>query len=292
MKIVKLVGKILGVLLVLTALTVLSLYFMYRLPSQAPERAQIFAGKEFAHRGGYHYGPENCLFTIQKVSHRGIKAIEVDLQLTRDGVLVLFHDKTLDRMTNGKGLIYGKTYAELKKLFLKDKDGKTLSKCKIASLDSYLTFAKREKLVTELDIKPLTHYTTIAKELSRLLKKHNMHNRVYASSFHPTMLYQIRKHDPRVMTSLSLREKATENPVINRILLSSWMPSFLGVSLVEPHLKLITPPSVKQWTRRGYVVVGWTANTKVAKERLKQLHVSFVSNCPGDVCKDHHSDDL
>ncbi len=70
----------------------------------------------FAHRGGAKRWPENTLRAFQESIARGYRHIETDIHLTRDGQLVVFHDDTLDRCTDGSGPIAARTVAELKRL--------------------------------------------------------------------------------------------------------------------------------------------------------------------------------
>lgn len=292
MKIVRRVVVVFSALVLLLVGVVLALYMSLRIKPLPPSVASVFAGKELAHRGGYEYGPENCLPHIKSLSQKGIKTMEVDLLTSKDGVLVLFHDHTINRVTNGKGAVKALTLKELQNVLIKEKDGKTLSSCKIATLNDYLKLVKQEKLLSELDLKhkDKKSYQHVAKEVSRLIKKHKVYDRVYVSSFDPRMLYQVRKYDPKIVTAYSFRTDATGNFWVDSFLRSRWVPSFLGVSILEPQKKLVTASSVKSWTQQGYTIVAWTANLKKDKERLKKLKVSFVSNCPGRVCLDHSSD--
>ncbi len=57
-----------------------------------------------AHRGDWRNAPENSILAIEKAVAMGVDIIEIDIQKTRDGQLVLMHDETVDRTTNGKGL--------------------------------------------------------------------------------------------------------------------------------------------------------------------------------------------
>ena len=72
-----------------------------------------------AHRGDWRSAPENSLQAFQNCIDMGVDMIELDLQRTSDGVLVVMHDRTLDRCSNGKGKISDHTYAELQQLYLK-----------------------------------------------------------------------------------------------------------------------------------------------------------------------------
>ena len=69
-----------------------------------------------AHRGGSLEAPENTLASFRHAINVGVEYVELDVQMSKDGVLVVIHDETLDRTTNGSGSIGDYTYAELKKL--------------------------------------------------------------------------------------------------------------------------------------------------------------------------------
>ena len=70
----------------------------------------------YAHRGASEYAPENTLSSFYLGLLQGANGIETDVQRTKDGVLVLFHDDTVDRVTDGKGRLSDYTFDELKKL--------------------------------------------------------------------------------------------------------------------------------------------------------------------------------
>lgn len=76
-----------------------------------------------AHRGGAGYGPENSLSCIRRSLEAGVPSIEIDVQLSKDGHVVVCHDGKVNRTTNGKGHISQMTLEELRSLRLKDKDG-------------------------------------------------------------------------------------------------------------------------------------------------------------------------
>ena len=63
--------------------------------------------KKLAHRGYSYLYPENTMLAFQKAIERGFDGIETDVHLTKDGYLVLCHDETIDRTSNGKGYING-----------------------------------------------------------------------------------------------------------------------------------------------------------------------------------------
>src|SRR5690606_5778549 len=77
-----------------------------------------------AHRGGPYPGfPENSIEAFSNVVKYTPTIIELDVAMTKDGILVLMHDDKLDRTTTGKGLVSNATYEEIQQLFLKDDEG-------------------------------------------------------------------------------------------------------------------------------------------------------------------------
>lgn len=67
----------------------------------------------YAHRGSSAYAPENTMISFRKALQLGANGIELDLQRTKDGKIVIFHDKNIDKKSNGKGKISDYTYKKL-----------------------------------------------------------------------------------------------------------------------------------------------------------------------------------
>lgn len=105
-----------------------------------------------AHRGGPYPGfPENSLAAFDHARQYGPLLIECDIALSKDSVLVLMHDETIDRTTNGQGKLTDWTYADLQGLNLKDENGE-LTEHKIPRLTEVLDWG-RGKVIFTLDLK-------------------------------------------------------------------------------------------------------------------------------------------
>lgn len=76
-----------------------------------------------AHRGGAGYGNENTISCIKRSLDAGIKSIEIDVHLTSDSHIIVCHDETVDRTTNGKGKIHEMTFEQIKELRIIDENG-------------------------------------------------------------------------------------------------------------------------------------------------------------------------
>lgn len=123
-----------------------------------------------AHRSFHTNAPENSLQSIKNAIQAKIDIIEIDVRTTKDSILVLMHDKDIDRITTGKGLIKNYTFSELQKFNLKMKDSVTLDK--IPLLEDALKMAKG-KVIVNLDLKAVNY-----KQLYQMLKKYNMEKEV------------------------------------------------------------------------------------------------------------------
>lgn len=94
-----------------------------------------------SHRGDWKQFPENSLDAINSIIQMGGDVVEIDVQRTKDGQLILMHDERLDRTTNGKGLIAETTFADIQKLFLKDHNG-NVTQHKVPTLKKVLLMSK------------------------------------------------------------------------------------------------------------------------------------------------------
>ncbi len=99
-----------------------------------------------AHRGDWRNAPENSLRAVQNCITMGVDIVEIDIRLTRDGQLVVLHDKTLDRTTTGQGAVSDKTLKQLKKLRLKNGYGLATDH-PIPTLEEVLRVARGKVLI-------------------------------------------------------------------------------------------------------------------------------------------------
>src|SRR5690554_2734116 len=113
-----------------------------------------------AHRGGAREGfPENCIATFENTLKHTPAILEVDPQLTKDSVVILMHDFTLDRTSTGSGRISDHTWAELQQLKLKDTKG-NVTEYRIPTLEEAINWA-RGKTILILDEKSVPTELTV-----------------------------------------------------------------------------------------------------------------------------------
>lgn len=155
-----------------------------------------------AHRGGAGPGwPENCLATFEATLRHGWSLLEIDLRTTKDGVIVLMHDATLDRTTNGTGPVKDRTLAELRELRLKDRLGK-LTDHRIPTLDEVMGWA-RGKTILMLDKKevPVT-------EVVRVIARHRAESYAMMLAYNLKEVLECHALNPDVMMEAMLGTRA------------------------------------------------------------------------------------
>lgn len=118
-----------------------------------------------AHRGGgYDNYPENCIETFDYTLKQIPAFMEIDPRVTKDGIIVLMHDATLDRTTNTTGKVSDYTYKELQTFFLKDKNGQ-VTRYKIPTLQEALRWAKgKSVLIIDKKDAPVSQILKLIKE--------------------------------------------------------------------------------------------------------------------------------
>ncbi len=142
---------------------------LHRIDARTPQGLQelfSYTGEALplvsAHRGGPQVGfPENCIETFEHTLRNTYSMLEIDPRLTKDGVVVIHHDPTLDRTTTGTGPIGDRTLDELKRLRLRDADG-NVTEFTIPTLDETLEWA-RGKAILVLDQKDVPLETRVSK---------------------------------------------------------------------------------------------------------------------------------
>lgn len=102
------------------------------------------------HRGDWRNFPENSVPAIESVIQMGADIVEIDLKMTKDSVLVLCHDKKLDRTTTGKGLVSDYTLSEIKAMRLKRAHGVATDSLRMPTLEEALTVCK-DRILVNLD---------------------------------------------------------------------------------------------------------------------------------------------
>lgn len=221
-----------------------------------------------AHRGGPYPGfPENAIETFQNVINYTPSIIEFDVAITKDSVLVLMHDNTLERTTTGSGKVIDMTFAEIRKLKLVDNDGKATD-FQIPTLDEVLVWGKGKVLFT-VDIKREVPFEMVVEAI----KKHNAESYAAVITYSLEAAKKVHQLHPDLMLSVTIRNdgelKRFEG---SGIPVDRWI-AFTGTS--ERPLEF----NAKLHDLGVFTILGVLGNLdKSAIARGDQVYVDFVNN--------------
>jgi len=144
------------------------------------------------HRGAKALEPENTLLSIRRAIEIGVDAVEIDVHLTKDKEVVIIHDSTVDRTTNGKGPVGSYTLEEIKKLDAGKGE-------KIPTLKEVIEFVKdKVRLIIELKEEGTED------KVVELIKGYNMFDSAYIISFWHMLVKKIKEMDNRIKTGVLL----------------------------------------------------------------------------------------
>jgi glycerophosphoryl diester phosphodiesterase len=142
------------------------------------------------HRGAAAYAPENTLEGIHTAADINIDWVELDVKLTKDDIPIIFHDDTLERTTNGSGLVAETTYEDIKQLEAGSWFSDSFAGIKIPTLEEAIEVLINRNLGLNLEIKPCKgrEKETAEVALDILSQYWDDHNRLLISSFDPISL--------------------------------------------------------------------------------------------------------
>jgi glycerophosphoryl diester phosphodiesterase len=128
--------------------------------------------------------PENTMLAFKKAEETGADAVEMDIQLTKDGTVVIIHDESVDRVTGAKGFVRDFTFEELRKLNASQAVyGDTFGFNSIPSLEEYFIWAKDTNIITDIELKNnIFYYEGLEEKAIALIKKYGLEKRVMLQS--------------------------------------------------------------------------------------------------------------
>lgn len=152
----------------------------------------------FAHRGFKGRYPENTMLAFKKALEAGASGIELDVHLSKDGQPVIIHDETLERTTDGSGLVGEKTLDQLKDLNA-SKDYPDYQVQRILTLKEYFDFAKDYDIITNIELKTsIIDYPGIEEKVYKVIKEYGLAEKIIISSFNHNSLVNFKKLDQNI----------------------------------------------------------------------------------------------
>ena len=158
--------------------------------------------KIWAHRGASGYAPENTLEAFELAAEMGADGVELDVQMTRDGYLVVVHDERIDRVSDGTGFVRDYTLEELKR-FKFNKTHPEYEDAKIPTLREVYELLEKTPLFINVELKTVIYfYDGLEERALDLTKRMEMEERVIYSSFNHYSVKKIKELNPKAKTGI------------------------------------------------------------------------------------------
>lgn len=162
----------------------------------------MYKTEVWAHRGASGYTPENTLESFKLAVSQGADGIELDVQLTKDGELVVIHDEEIDRTSNANGYVKDYILEELKK-FNFNYGNENYKEVKIPTLKEVYELLKPTNLIINVELKTgIFFYEGIEEKVLKLAKEMRMEDRIIYSSFNHYTIKKIKELNNKARTGL------------------------------------------------------------------------------------------
>ena len=204
-----------------------------------------------AHRGYHTIAPENSLMAIQNAINDGADYVELDIRTTKDGKLVLMHDGTVDRMTNGKGNINELSFDTIRALKLFNKRITNSDTLQVPTFEEALQLCKN-KINIYLDFKAAN-----VPQVHEAIIKANMQNQMVVYINAPNQYTDWRKYVPTMPLILSLNKKVKDSTEMIQYL------NKINIDILDGNWNEYTQETVNAATKMGVPV--W-ADMQATKE--------------------------
>lgn len=274
---------LLGVIVILAGIYI---YLALQTGKPAVER-EVFKKENsrflvFAHRGGGGLYPENTLGAFEYSARMGVDVLELDVHSTADGALVVMHDATVDRTTDGSGRISQMTLEAVKKLDAGYK----------FSTDGGQTFPFRGRGITiptlqeifdalpamTFNVEPKQAEPSITKPLCEFIRARKMTDKVIVGSFRQTAIDEFRAECTEVATSATPREVSQFLAMYKTGLGESYTPPMQALQIPEKmgNLQIVSKDFIETAHKLNLQVHVWTINDTADMSRLKEMGVDGI----------------
>ncbi len=222
------------------------------------------------HRGVSDEAPENTLAGFRRALAMGVDAVETDVHLSADGELVVIHESTLDRTTDGHGLVKSHSLAALRRLDAGRWFDERFAGERIPTLEEALDVLRPVRVIIEIKNGPV-YYEGIAERVARTVRA-AAHQAVTVSSFDHPVLREIRRLAPEMETAALF---------MGRLIDPVRLAGEAGVSILHPNWMWITPDMLGAVHAAGLRVETWTVDEPAHQAHVVSLDVDgIITNHP------------
>ena len=224
--------------------------------------------KVWAHRGASGYRPENTMEAFELAIKQGADGIELDVHTSADGELIVIHDETVDRVTDGNGLVGEKTLKELKDLKVST-SAEPEGIYRIPTLQEVLDLMRTTDMMVNIELKnSICFYPGMEEKVLKAVKEAKMEEQLIYSSFNHYSLLQLKQLDQNVQTGI-LFSDGWVNPAI--------YAKNLGINAVHPAVYHLKYPQFREEVKRaGLKMHVWTVDKPEHIQLVKEAGAEAV----------------
>ena len=224
-----------------------------------------------AHRGWPKVAPENTMPAFEAALESGADYIELDVQLTKDGELVVFHDDTIERTTDGKGVLSSMTYNELQQLSAGSwfRDDGSFDYVKIPKFSEVLELVRGQVLLN-IEIKSHGNVTATAEKVVEMIEEYDLKSSCYVTSFSYQALKKVKELDPKIKTAL-----------IAHIAPSTVYSQMKYIDAISINYLFVNQSVINYAHHSGKKVFVWTVDRSAEMKKMIALGVdNIITNRP------------
>ena len=209
-----------------------------------------------AHRGASAYAPENTFAAFDTALALGASHVEFDLHFSSDGHIVVIHDDTLDRTTDGSGPVAARTLAQLRSL---DAGSWFSTEFSGELIPTFGGMLERYKGRFHFHIEIKAQIPGLSQRAADLVRGYGVADSATITSFHISSLEEVRAYAPELPSGWLVRE-VDDSTVVHA--------ERLGLTLLCPHAGSVTPELVDSLHRKGFDVRAWGASDEELMRRV------------------------
>ncbi|WP_232699225.1 glycerophosphodiester phosphodiesterase [Brevibacillus daliensis] len=227
----------------------------------------------YAHRGASGQYPENTFPAFHAAYLHGADGLEIDVQLTADGEIIVMHDTRLEHTTNGKGEVRDFTLHDIRRLNAATKHHLAIQPAKVPELSEVLLFAKTTGLKLIIELKNfIVPQPNLEEKLIRAIYDFRLTSQVVISSFNFTSLLRIKEIDPKIRTGLLYFGQLQRPCDIAK--------EYRADELHAPDDQ-VTKALIKEAKKHNLSILSWTVDTPARMKELISYEIDgIITNFP------------
>ncbi len=221
---------------------------------------------KIGHRGAKGYASENSLFSFEKAIEMGVDGIELDVHLSLDGQIIVIHDDTIDRTTNGKGFVNTLSLQELKTFRINEKQASELEQ-QIPTLNEVFDLVNQTCFIN-IELKGKGTASAVVALIEKYIWEKNWkYANFLISSFDWNAVQEVRFLNENIPIGI-LTETNLD--------LAFSFAKFMKAEAIHPEFHLLTQDNTAQIQAKGIQVFPWTVNEYEAIQKIKTYNVNAI----------------